>query len=153
MKRSLSEPIHKSFVTEPQNADETNCNQPATIDHNVFSAAQNIDDPNTPVELLAYEFPCRWTKGVLSIDFNHTEIHTEIRVFGRDYWFESAGAKDIESRNKKEEPYEGSDYKGEKTIGKFDLVVKTEKTFILENFFRLILNFRVWSYYGFKRGI
>ena len=43
------------------------------------------------VTLLAYKF------SILGIK---DEIHTEVRVFEKDYWFEDQGAKSIPSRNK-----------------------------------------------------
>ena len=56
----------------------------------------------SPVFLLAYEF---WVLKPFK-----KEIHTEIRAFGNDYWFETDGPKSIPSRNKEFLPYDGSDY-------------------------------------------
>ena len=65
------------------------------------------------VQLLAYSFPLGGLK---------EEIHTEIRVFGRDYWFESLGAKHMKSRNKEHIPYENCNYKLEKIIGNYTVL-------------------------------
>ena len=62
------------------------------------------------VKVLAYSFPLDPT-GKLH------EIHTEIRVFGRDYWFESLGAKSVKSRNKELVPYDDCKYKLKRIIG------------------------------------
>ena len=56
----------------------------------------------TPIFLLAYEF-------YILKPFKK-EIHTEIRAFGNDYWFETNGPKHIPSRNKEQLPYDNSDY-------------------------------------------
>ena len=55
------------------------------------------------VSLVAYKFPI----GPLGLK---EEIHTEIRVFGCDFWFENRGAKSVKSRNKEKIPYDGCDY-------------------------------------------
>ena len=56
----------------------------------------------TPVFLLAYEF-------YILKPFKR-EVHTEIRIFGNDYWFETNGPRHTPSRNKEQLPYDGSDY-------------------------------------------
>ena len=56
------------------------------------------------VQLLAYSFPL----DPIGLKY---EIRTEIRVFGRDYWFESLGAKSVKSRNKELVPYDDCKYK------------------------------------------
>ena len=63
------------------------------------------------VTLLAYKFPI--LGGIKE------EIHTEIRVFGKDYWFEDQGAKSIPSRNKEKRPYDGCNYTLVETTGLF----------------------------------
>ena len=64
------------------------------------------------VHVIAYEFSIHGLK---------TEVHTEIRAFGYDYWFEINGAKKIKSRNKEKEPYDGSKYTMTQFIGQFSL--------------------------------
>ena len=70
------------------------------------------------VEVIAYEFSIHGLK---------TEVHTEIRAFGYDYWFETNGAKKIKSRNKEKEPYDGCNYKRTKLIGQCSLHLLAEK--------------------------
>ena len=53
----------------------------------------------SPIFLLAYEF--------YVLKPLKREIHTEIRAFGNDYWFEINGPKQIKSRNKQFQPYDG----------------------------------------------
>ena len=62
------------------------------------------------VQLIAYSFP-------LDPIGLKKEIHTEIRVFGQDYWFESLGAKCVKSRNKELIPYDNCKYTMVKIIG------------------------------------
>ena len=60
------------------------------------------------VTLISYKFP-------IALGLKE-EIHTEIRVFGFDFWFENRGAKAIKSRNKEKIPYDGCNYTLAKTI-------------------------------------
>ena len=60
------------------------------------------------VHIIAYEFSIHGLK---------TEVHTEIRAYGYDYWFEINGAKKIKSRNKEKQPYDGSKYRMTEFIG------------------------------------
>ena len=62
------------------------------------------------VTLVSYKFPMAF--GL------HEEIHTEIRVFGYDFWFENRGAKSIKSRNKEKAPYDGCNYTLVEEVGK-----------------------------------
>lgn len=57
----------------------------------------------TPVFLLAYEF--------YVLTPLKREIHTEVRAFDHDFWFEINGPKSIPKRNKEELPYDGSQYR------------------------------------------
>ena len=61
------------------------------------------------VIMLAYKFPI-----IPGVKY---EIHTEVRVFGNDYWFEQNGAKSIPARNKEKKPYDGCNYTLVKAIG------------------------------------
>ena len=68
----------------------------------------SMSSPSSRVKVVAYEF---LLGGVIS------EIHTEIRAFGYDYWFEKDGARKIISRNKEKQPYSSSGYKLKCIIG------------------------------------
>merc|ERR1712035_264616 len=61
------------------------------------------------VQLVAYSFPLDqmgWKD----------EIHTEIRVFGHDYWFENRRVKRVKSRNKENLPYDNCNFTMKKII-------------------------------------
>ena len=73
-----------------------------------------MSSPSSRVELVAYEFPLG---GIVP------EIHTEIRAFGCDYWFEKNGARKITSRNKEKMPYSRSSYKLKHVIGESSLPI------------------------------
>ena len=62
----------------------------------------------SPVVLLSYDF---WILGI------KREVHTEIRVFGKDYWFEQDGARKVKSRNKEKFPVADEKYVLTETIG------------------------------------
>ena len=69
------------------------------------------------VEVIAYEFLIGGIK---------KEVHTEIRVFGNDYWFEKDGSNQILSRNKEKQPYKGSNYKLKGIIGSFSIRISAK---------------------------
>ena len=54
------------------------------------------------------------------------EVHTEIRAFGNDYWFERDGSNQIKSRNKEKQPYKGSNYKLKGIIGSFSIRISVK---------------------------
>ena len=83
---------------------QNNKNRPATSQSSNFTC-----EKMQSVLVLAYEFPIL---GGLKY-----EIHTEIRVYGNDYWFEINGSKSIPARNKQKEPYDGCNYTLVKAIG------------------------------------
>ena len=83
------------------------------------------------VHVIAYEFSIHGLK---------TEVHTEIRAFGYDYWFEINGAKKIKSRNKQKQPYDGSNYTMTEFIG-------------LSIFGQKIRKFRLWGDKSYAEGV
>ena len=67
------------------------------------------------VQLVAYSFPLDqmgWKD----------EIHTEIRVFDHDYWFENRRVKRVKSRNKENLPYDNCNFTMKKIISNFTVL-------------------------------
>ena len=96
----------------------------------------------TPVFLLAYEF--------YVLKPLKREIHTEIRVFDKDFWFEINGPKYIPSQNKEEFPYDGSQYR---LIDIIDCGVTSKQSQDLEKYVSdLSMEFQAEKYKLFSRN-